>query len=185
MAPGHADDEPQVRGGQRAASLSPTMTRRPRDSSWSAVSNRTCPMARIRRGMRLRVDRIVILIVIVRTSVTIGQALQPFPRSKRSMRLSPHCAFQVGPDTHEGQTRGCPRGGAPAGQAYRHLLSSLHLFAPLFKDIPWRTFTLSVPLQDGIWLLRRLRPLSRPLAFSRPRTGQSGMRFPQFQTKKF
>ncbi len=36
------------------------------------------------------------------TSVTIGRALQPFPRSKRSMRLSPHCAFQVGPDTHEG-----------------------------------------------------------------------------------
>jgi hypothetical protein len=119
------------------------------------------------------------------TSVTIGRALQPFPRSKRSMRLSPHCAFQVGPDTHEGQTRGCPRGGAPAGQAYRHLLSSLHPFAPLSKDIPWRTFTLSVPLQDSVWLLRRLRPLSRTLAFSRPLAGQSGMRVPQFQTKKF
>ena len=32
----------------------------------------------------------------------------------------------------------------------------------------WRTFTLSVPLQHSIWLLRRLRPLPRPLAFSRP-----------------
>jgi len=119
------------------------------------------------------------------TSVTIGRALQPFPRSKRSMRLSPHCAFQVGPDTHEGQIRGCPRGGAPVGQAYHHLLSSLHPFAPLSKDIPWRTFTLSVPLQDGIWLLRRLRPLSHTLAFSRPLAGQSGVRVPQFQTKKF
>ncbi len=106
-------------------------------------------------------------------------------RRTRSMRLSPHCAFQVGPDTHEGQIRGCPRGGAPAGQAYRHLLSSLHPFAPLSKDIPWRTFTLSVPLQDSVWLRRRLRPLARTLAFSRPLTGQSGMRVPQFQTKKF
>ena len=34
-------------------------------------------------------------------------------------------------------------------------------------DLPWRTFTLSWPLQPGVWLLRRLRPLSRTLAFSR------------------
>ncbi len=27
---------------------------------------------------------------------------------------------------------------------------------------------MSIPLQDGIWLLRRLRPLSCTLAFSRP-----------------
>ena len=84
------------------------------------------------------------------TSVTIGRALQPFPRSKRSMRLSPHCAFQVGPATHEGQTRGCPREGAPAGQAYRHLLSSLHPFTPLFKDVPWRTFTMSCPVRQAL-----------------------------------
>jgi hypothetical protein len=52
-------------------------------------------------------------------------------------------------------------------EASRHLHSSLHLFVPFFKDLPWRTFTLSLPLQEGIWLLRRLRPLFRPLAFSR------------------
>ena len=34
-------------------------------------------------------------------------------------------------------------------------------------DLPWRTFTLSWPLQPGVRLLRRLRPLSRTLAFSR------------------
>ena len=34
-------------------------------------------------------------------------------------------------------------------------------------DLPWRTFTLSWPLQPGVWLLRRLRPLSRTLAFWR------------------
>ena len=28
--------------------------------------------------------------------VAIGRALQPFPRSKRSVRLSPHSAFQLG-----------------------------------------------------------------------------------------
>lgn len=30
------------------------------------------------------------------TSVAIGRALQPFPRPKRSGRLSPYCAFQLG-----------------------------------------------------------------------------------------
>jgi len=99
------------------------------------------------------------------------RALQPFPRPKRSMRLSPHCAFQLGPGTHAEQTHGYPRGGAPVGQAYRHLLSSLRLFASLFSDLPWRTFTLSVPLQEGVRLLCRLRPLSRTLAFSRPLAG--------------
>jgi hypothetical protein len=34
-------------------------------------------------------------------------------------------------------------------------------------DLPWRTFTLSWPLQPGVWLLRRLRPLSRTLAVAR------------------
>jgi len=100
--------------------------------------------------------------------LAIGRILRSFPRSKRSMRLSPHCAFQLGPGTHGEQTHGHPREGAPAGQAYRHLLSSLRLFAPLFTDLPWRTFTLSAPLQRGVWLLRRLGPLSRVLAFSHP-----------------
>src|SRR2546430_6557317 len=84
------------------------------------------------------------------------------------MRLSPHCAFQLGPGTHGEQTYGCPWRGAPAGQACHHLLSSLHLLAPLFLDLPWRTFALSAPLQPGLWLLRRLGPLSRVLAFSHP-----------------
>src|SRR5260221_11911458 len=39
----------------------------------------------------------------------------------------------------------------------------------MLADLPWRTFTVSRSLQPGIWLLRRLRRLSRPLAFSRPR----------------
>ncbi len=82
--------------------------------------------------------------------------------------LSPHCAFQLGPGTHEEQTHGYPWRGAPAGQAYRHLLSSLRLFAPLFLDLPWRTFTLSAPLQRGLWLRRRLGPPSRVLACSHP-----------------
>ena len=62
---------------------------------------------------------------------------------------SPHGAFRLGPGTHEEQTHGYPWGGAPAGQAYRHLLSSLRLLAPLFKDLPWRTFTLSCPLRQA------------------------------------
>src|SRR5207245_1637532 len=35
-------------------------------------------------------------------------------------------------------------------------------------SLPWRPFPLSRPLQPGLWLLRRLRPPSRTLAFSRP-----------------
>lgn len=50
-------------------------------------------------------------------------------------------------------------------------LSSAFLSCPfaLFSfGLPWRTFTLSWPLQPGIWLLRRLRLPCRTLAFSRP-----------------
>jgi len=36
------------------------------------------------------------------------------------------------------------------------------------QSLSWQTFTLSAPLQRGIWLLRCLRPLSCALAFSRP-----------------
>ena len=59
---------------------------------------------------------------------------------------------------------------APATRIARrcHLLSLAHGLAFRSLDLPWRTFTLSSPLQAGIWLLRRLCPLSRPLAFSRP-----------------
>ena len=37
--------------------------------------------------------------------------------------------------------------------------------------LPWRTFTLYIPLQDIIWLLRRLRLPQGPLAFSRLQSG--------------
>jgi hypothetical protein len=50
----------------------------------------------------------------------------------------------------------------------RHLLSPVHCLAFISKNLPWRTFTMSRPLQPSVGLLRRLRPLSRPLAFSRP-----------------
>ncbi len=40
---------------------------------------------------------------------------------------------------------------------------------------------MSLPLQQSIGLLRRLRPLFHTLAFSRPLTGQGGLRVPQFQ----
>jgi hypothetical protein len=53
----------------------------------------------------------------------------------------------------------------------RHLLSPVHCLAFIAKDLPWRTFTMSRPLQPSVGLLRRLRPLSRPLAFSRPLRG--------------
>ena len=46
---------------------------------------------------------------------------------------------------------------------------------------PWRTFTLSAPLQRGVWLLRRLRPPSRALACSRPLAGPDGVGVPQFR----
>ena len=44
---------------------------------------------------------------------------------------------------------------------------------------------MSIPLQDGLWLLRRLRPLSCTLAFSRPVCGSSSLRVPQFRTNVF
>lgn len=50
--------------------------------------------------------------------------------------------------------------------------------------LSWRTFTVSIPLQDGIWLLRRLRPPARTLAFSRPVSRWSGLGVPQFQCKR-
>jgi hypothetical protein len=63
---------------------------------------------------------------------------------------------------------------APATGIIRrhHLLSPVHDLAFLSLDLPWRAFTLSSPLQAGIWLLRRLCPLSRTLAFWRPLQGE-------------
>ena len=99
--------------------------------------------------------------------VTIGRAFQPFPCPKRSMRFSPHSAFQLGQYTQRERTRRHLRRGAPATMD-RHLLSPLHPFVLFSFGLPWRTFTLSWPLQPGIWLLRRLRPPCRARAFSRP-----------------
>src|SRR5215213_2191853 len=55
--------------------------------------------------------------------------------------------------------------------AYRHLPSALHPFACRSLGLPWRSFTMSCPLQPGVGLLRRLRPPVRTLAFSRPPLG--------------
>ncbi len=110
--------------------------------------------------------------------VRIGRTLQSFPPSKRSVRLSPHSAFQLGLWTQEERIRRCRPRGAPVAKD-RHLLSPLHPFASLLTGFPWRTFTLSGPLQPGIWLLRRLRPLGHPLAFSRPaRAGKADQSSP-------
>jgi hypothetical protein len=99
--------------------------------------------------------------------------LQPFPRSKPGVRLSPHPAFRLGRRTWQGRAgRHRPRG-APVGLmvAHRHLPSALHPFAYRSVGLPWRTFTMSCPLPPGIGLLRRLRPPVRALAFSRPPHG--------------
>ena len=50
----------------------------------------------------------------------------------------------------------------------RHLLSSLHPFFLSSSVFPWQTFTVSLPLQESVGLLRCRRPLSRVLAFSHP-----------------
>jgi hypothetical protein len=50
---------------------------------------------------------------------------------------------------------------------------------PVF--LSWRTFTLSRTLHPGIWLLRRLRPPCRTLAFSRPGYRPGGCGVPQFR----
>ena len=110
--------------------------------------------------------------------VRIGRTLQSFPPSKRSGRLSTHSAFQLGRTTLIGQIRRYD-GKAHQQSSCRHLLSSLHLLTIILFGLPWRTFTMSWPLQPGVWLLRRLRPPSRTLAFSRPAfAGQAVSEFP-------
>ena len=101
--------------------------------------------------------------------MAIGRVSQPFPRPKRSVRLSTHSAFQLGRTTLVGQISLNDR---KAHQQFNcpHLLSSLHLLTIILFSLPWRTFTLSGPLPPGLWLLRRLRPPGRALAFSRPTT---------------
>jgi hypothetical protein len=73
-----------------------------------------------------------------------------------------------------------------SGQGFSPCLPSplLQMLFCLRVFLPWRTFTLSVPLQPGIWLLRRLRPPFHTLAFSRPtEVGQVAWEFPSSNTR--
>ena len=49
-----------------------------------------------------------------------------------------------------------------------HLLSSIRPLVLASSVFPWQTFTMSLPLQQSVGLLRRRRPLSCMLAFSHP-----------------
>ena len=100
--------------------------------------------------------------------------------------LSPHPAFQVTttllrgsrPDiwVSQGRTRR-PRDMAPDISAFpvwsvgpcleATAGTPFTILSVTSLLLPWRTFTLYIPLQDIIWLLRRLRLPQRPLAFSR------------------
>ena len=111
-------------------------------------------------------------------AVRIGRTLQSFPPSKRSGRLSSHSAFQLACRLRKGRfavTDG------EAHQSHRTVICfplSICLL-PFLTGVPWRSFTLSMPLQHGLWLLRRLRPPSRPLACSRPTSvGETSTEFP-------
>ncbi len=55
--------------------------------------------------------------------------------------------------------------------------SCIRLLA-FWTGLPWRTFTVSRPLQPSVGLLRRLRPPFHALAFSRPISGQGGVGVP-------
>ncbi len=54
---------------------------------------------------------------------------------------------------------------------FRHLLSLVNPLLPASGSFPWQTFTMSFPLQEGVRLLRCLRPLFHTLACSRPFVG--------------
>ncbi len=97
--------------------------------------------------------------------------MQPFPRSKRYVRLSTHTAFQFNSATGRLQASGWehPPQGAPV-EAQHNLLHGVPRYAgeqgtipssvicfPWFTcyssvrlSLPWRTFTLSFPLQESI-----------------------------------
>jgi hypothetical protein len=114
----------------------------------------------------------------------IGRTSRSFPHSKPDVRLSPHPAFQIEPGysrradptsvsgTHQGSRLTRPSSSAfpckVCGLWFRgNGGHSVHHASRCRKALSWRTFTLSVPLQDSIWLLCRLRHPSRSLAFSR------------------
>jgi hypothetical protein len=111
--------------------------------------------------------------------VAIGRASQPFPRSKRRGRLSPHSAVQLGRTTLVGQRR-LNDHKAPQQLTCRPLLSALPLLTIIWFGVPWRTCTLSRPLPPGLWLLRRRRPPARPRACARPPPGgETGLEVPR------
>jgi hypothetical protein len=111
-------------------------------------------------------------------AVRIGRTLQSFPPSKRSGRLSSHSAFQLACGLRKG------RFAVADGEAHQSQRTGICFplyirLLPFLTGVPWRAFTLSMPLQHGLWLLRRLRPPSRPLAFSRPTyVGETSTEFP-------
>jgi hypothetical protein len=83
------------------------------------------------------------------------------------------------------QISSCLPRGAPAKCYHRrHLLSSLNPFIGVSLDLPWRSFTLSQPLQTGLWLLRRLRPLCCVLHSRTLFSQVSSVRVPQFRRKQ-
>src|SRR5215470_6433938 len=86
--------------------------------------------------------------------------------------------FPVGPVDSERAESPRRLRGAPAPRDH-HLLSSPHPLTSILTGLPWRSFTLSWPLQPGLGLLRRLRPPSRTRAFWRPtKVGQTVLEFP-------
>ncbi len=99
-------------------------------------------------------------------SIAIGRASRPFPRSKRSRRVSPHSAFQLGRSTLTEQTCRRRQRGAPTRRSSSAFPASS--VSDQFVRLTLATFTLSAPLQCGIWLLCCLCPPSRVLAFSHP-----------------
>jgi hypothetical protein len=109
---------------------------------------------------------------ITKSFVTSRWGPSTFPLVQTGHETFASSGFPVGFD----YSTGCcwrlmkPSRSAPANRIIRcrHLLSPVHDLACFWSNLPWRTFTLSSSLQAGVWLLRRLRPLSRPLAFSRP-----------------
>jgi len=62
--------------------------------------------------------------------------LRPSPRSKRSVRLSPHSAFQLGQSTHQERTGRCRPRGAPGAEG---LPSSAFRAVPVGLPLNWLT----------------------------------------------
>jgi hypothetical protein len=103
--------------------------------------------------------------------VRIGRTLQSFPPSKRSGRLSTHSAFQ-----RDGLRPLFFPGTLPKPWGRLSLMAThckrthVRVYEAVSVHHAWRTFTLSRSLPPSLWLLRRLRPPARTLAFACPTT---------------